>query len=62
MRIPGPDIQHALKLAGHLAKTIKEVGREQALSTAIPFNEAEIIENNLSYIFGDLIDTSKILV
>jgi len=49
-------------LAGHLVKTIKEVGREQALSTAIPFNEAEIIENNLSYIFGDLIDTSKILV
>jgi hypothetical protein len=49
-------------LAGHLAKTIKVVGREQALSTAIPFNEAEIIENNLSYIFGDLIDTSKIVV
>jgi len=49
-------------LAGHLVKTIKEVGREQALSTAIPFNEAEVIENNLSYIFGDLIDTSKILV
>ena len=62
MRIPGPDIHHALKLAGHLAKTIKVVGREQALSTAIPFNEAELIENNLSYIFGDLIDASKILV
>jgi leucyl-tRNA synthetase len=42
-RISANELPRALKLAGHLKGVVKEVGRENALSVSIPFNEIELI-------------------
>jgi leucyl-tRNA synthetase len=42
-RITANDLPRALKLAGHLKGLVKDVGRDNALSVSIPFNEIELI-------------------
>ncbi len=46
-RITANELSKALKLAGHLKGVVKDVGRDNALSVSIPFNEIELIQGNL---------------